>query len=179
MPHRVLLKVLVVILIAGLAGCCCARKEKESQPGQRAEKAAAAASKEAPAVTVSLSQVPEPARAKITQLTAGGKIKQIEKAEEDGQTVYDVEATVQGQDVEYDVAADGTVLTTGQSVPYASLPLVVRNAAEKYFGSAAGLKASVETEKGQTFYEVTGKKGTAPVALKLSATGQIVEEEKE
>jgi hypothetical protein len=68
------------------------------------------------------------------------------------------------------------VLTTEQSVPYASLPLAVRNAAQKHFGSAVGLKASVEVENGKTFYEVEGKKGEA---LKLSETGQIVEEEKE
>ena len=79
-----------------------------------------------------------PARATIEKQTAGGKIKSIEKEEEDGKVIYDVEATVQGRDVEYDIAADGTVLTSEQSVPYASLPLAVRNAAEKYFGSAAG-----------------------------------------
>jgi hypothetical protein len=55
----------------------------------------------------------------------------------------------------------------------------VRNAAENYFGSAAGLKASVEVEKGKTFYEISGKKGETPMTLKLTDTGQIVEEEKE
>ena len=37
-------------------------------------------------------------------------------------------------------------------------PASVRAAAEKYFGSAAGLKASREVEKAKTFYEVEGKK---------------------
>ena len=166
--QRMFQSVLAVIVIVGVAGC--------SSPSKQGEKAQKAEKKEASAQQMTLSQVPEPARATIVKLTAAGKIKKIEKTEENGKTVYDVEATVQGRDVEYDIAADGTVLTTEQSIPYASLPLAVRNAAEKYFGSAAGLKASVELEDGKTFYEVEGKKGKA---LKLSDTGQIVEEEKE
>jgi len=168
MQRRMFQIIVAVILIAGVTGCksLCGR-------GEKGEK------KEAPAQTVTLSEVPAPARATIEKVTAGGKIKKIEKAEEDGKTVYDVEAVVQGRDVEYDIAADGTVLTSGQSVPYASVPIAVRNAADKYFGSAAGLNAFVEVEDGKTFYEVSGKKGKTPITLKLSETGQIVEEEKE
>jgi uncharacterized membrane protein YkoI len=163
--------VLAVIVIVGVTGCCC--------PSKHGEKAEKAEKKEAPAQQVSLSQVPEPARATIEKLTAAGKIKSIEKEEKDGKAIYDVEATVQGRGVEYDIAADGTVLTTEQSVPYASLPLAVRTAAEKYFGSAKGLAAAVEVEDGKTFYEVEGKKGKTPLTLRITDAGQIVEEEKE
>jgi len=171
MQRRAFQIIVAVILMVGVTGCCglC----KRGQKGEGAE------AKEAPAQQVSLSQVPEPARAAIEKVTAGGKIKQIEKAEEGGKTIYDVEATMRDRDVEYDIAADGTILTSGQSVPYASVPIVVRNAAEKYFGSATGLKAFVEVEEGKTFYEISGKKGKAPMTLKLTDTGQIVEEEKE
>ena len=168
MQLRMFQSVLAVIVIVGVVGCCSV-----SPQGEKAEKAE---KKEAPAQSMTLAQVPEPAQAAIKKLTATGKIKKIEKAEEDGKTVYDVEATVQGRDMEYDIAADGTVLTTEQGVPYAALPLVVRNAAEKYFGSTAGLKASVEVEGGKTFYEVEGQKGKA---IKLSDAGQILEEEKQ
>ena len=171
MQRRAFQIIAVAILMVGVTGCCnfCKR-------GEKAEKAA---TKEAPAQQVSLSQVPEPARAAIEKATAGGKIKKIEKAEEGGQTVYDVEATMRDRDVEYDIAADGTILTSGQTVPYASVPLVVRNAAEQYFGSATGLKAFVELEEGKTFYEISGKKGKTPMTIKLTETGQIIEEEKE
>jgi uncharacterized membrane protein YkoI len=174
MKYWMLRSVLVGIAIVGVTGCCCGGKK-----GEKAEKAQQVEKKEAPAQQVTLAQVPEPARAVIEKQTAGGKIKSIEKEEVDGKVVYDVEATVQGRDVEYDIAADGTVLTSAQSVPYTSLPLAVRNAAEKYFGSATGLKASAELEGGKTFYEVSGKKGNTPITLKLSDTGQILEEEKE
>jgi uncharacterized membrane protein YkoI len=166
MWHRVIQSVVVVLLVVGLCGCCkCLRKQGEK--------------KEAPAQVVTLTDVPAPARAAIEKLTAGGQIRKIEKAEEAGKTVYDVEATVQGKDVEYDIAADGKILTSEESVPYASLPATVRAAAQKYFGSAEGLKASKEIENGKTFYEVEGKKGKTTAALKLSDTGQILEEEKE
>ncbi|MCL5279894.1 MAG: hypothetical protein M1376_08325 [Planctomycetes bacterium] len=163
--------IVAVILIVGVTGCCGACK--------RGEKAEGAETKEAPAQQVSLSQVPEPARAAIEKVTAGGKIKKIEKAEEGGKTIYDVEATLRDRDVEYDIAADGTILTSEQAVPYTSVPLVVRNAAEKYFGSATGLKGFVELEEGKTFYEISGKKGKTPMTIKLTDTGQIIEEEKE
>ncbi len=167
MRHRVFLSVLAAILIVGATGC--------SSPGPGGEQGESAEAVQ----RVSLAQVPEPARATIAKLTAGGKIKKIEKTEEGGQTIYDVEATVRDQQVEYDVAADGKVLTFGHSVSYASVPRTVRAAAEKYFGSAAGLKAFEEVEKGQTFYEISGRKGRTPMTLKLTDTGQIVEEEKE
>jgi uncharacterized membrane protein YkoI len=171
MQYRTFQITVAVILMVGLAGCCglCRRGQK----GEGAE------AKEAPAQQVSLSQVPEPARGVIEKVTAGGTIKKIEKEEESGRTVYDVEATLRDRDVEYDIAADGTILTSGQTVPYASVPLVVRNAAEKYFGSATGLKAFVELEEGKTFYEISGTKGGTPMTVKLTDTGQIVEEERE
>jgi uncharacterized membrane protein YkoI len=165
MWHRILLSVVAAVLIVGLCGCKCLCNKGEK--------------KEAPAQAVTLADVPAPARATIEKLTAGGKIAKIEKAEEAGKTVYDVEATVQGKDVEYDVAADGKVLTSEESVPYASLPAAVQTAAQKYSGSAEGLNASKEIENGKASYEVSGKKGKTPASLKLSDTGQIVEEEKE
>lgn len=168
MKYWMVRTVLVGVVIVGVAGCCGSAKKGEKAEG-----------KEAAAQKVSLAQVPAPARAAIESKTAGGKIKSIEKEEKDGTAIYDVEATVQGRDVEYDIAADGTVLTSEQSVPYATLPAAVRNAAEKYFGSAQGLKAAVELEGDKTFYEVEGKKGKALVTLKLTDTGQIVEEENE
>jgi uncharacterized membrane protein YkoI len=165
MKCRILQSVLFAILTVGLLGC-------EAISG-RAEK------KEAPSQVVSLSDIPTPARATIERLTADGKIKKIDKEDKDGTVIYDVEATVKDKDVEYDVASDGKVITAEESVPFTLLPTVVQAAAVKYFGSAEGLKASREVENNQTFYEVEGKKGSSTIALKLSETGNITEEEKD
>jgi len=164
MLYRILQSVLVAVLVVGIFGC--------GALSGRAKK------KETPAQAVKLSDIPESARATIEKLTAGGQIKKLEKEETGGKVIYDVEATVKGKDVEYDVASDGKVLSSEESVPYASLPTAVKAAAEKYFGSAEGLKASKEIEDGKTFYEVQGKKGSSAVELKLAESGKILEEEK-
>jgi uncharacterized membrane protein YkoI len=165
MQYRILGSVVGVILIVGLSGCkcLCGRGEK----------------KEAPAQSVTLADVPAPARATIGKLTAGGEIAKIEKEGQGDKAIYDVEGKVQGKNVEYDVAADGKVLSSEQSVPYASLPTPVQMAATRYFGSSQGLSASKEIEKGKAFYEVEGKKGQAIVTLKMTDTGKILEKEKE
>jgi len=164
MWYRVLVSAGIIVVVTGMFGCSALRKPAQD---------------EAPAQAVSLAEVPPAARATIERLTAGGQIRELEKAEEDGRTVYDVEATVGGRDVEYDVAADGTVLTSEQSVPYATIPPAVRTASERYFGSAEGLDASVEIEGDKAFYEVSGRKGGKPMTLKLTVDGEIVEEENE
>jgi uncharacterized membrane protein YkoI len=164
MKYRIIQSVLVAVLIVGLFGC----NDISGRSGK----------KEAPGQVVSLSDIPTPARATIERLTAGGDIKKIEKEEQNGTVIYDVEAKVKDKDVEYDVASDGKVLTAEESVPYTSLPAAVQDAVKKYFGSAEGLKASREVEKDKTFYEVEGKKGGSTVTLKLTDTGKILEKEK-
>jgi len=161
MRHLIVPVLLIAALVLGLAGC--AGMEERSEEGM--------------AETVALADVPAPARATIEKNTAGGTITSIEKEEADGKTLYDVEATVGGKKVEYDVAEDGAILSSEESVPYATLPESVQAAVEKYFGSAEGLEASKELEEGKTFYEVTGKKDGKTRELKLSDTGEILEEE--
>ncbi len=152
MCDRIIIYVSIAVFIFGISGCSSSHKVK-------------------------LSQVSEPARAAIEKLTAGGEIKMIEKETSDGKTIYDVEATVNGKDMEYDIAEDGKVLTSEESVLYDLLPAAVKQAAEKYFGSAEGLNASKELEEEQTYYEVEGKKGGKEISLKLDQTGKILEEE--
>ncbi len=150
-------------VLCGLAGCEMFSEHGEHGEGHR----------------VMLSDLPEPARATVDRLTAGGTVKAIDCERKGKAMVYDVEATVGGKDVEYDVDAGGNVLTSEQSVPYASLPAAVRTAAEKHFGTSQGLTASSEQEEGKTFYEVEGMKDKEKRALKLSDMGQIVEDEDE
>jgi hypothetical protein len=155
---------LVAILIVGISGCAgiLGHGEKKEGPGQQ----------------ISLSEIPSPARTVIERLTTGGEIKKIEKEEEGGKVIYDVEAVVKDKDVEYDVASDGTVLSREESIAYDLLPAAVKTAVEKYFGSSEGLKAHREIEKGETFFEVEGRKAGSNIALKLTEMGKIIEEEK-
>jgi uncharacterized membrane protein YkoI len=124
-----------------------------------------------------LSELPEAARTAIGRLTAGGEITKLEKEEVDGKIIYDVEAKMKDKEVEYDVAADGTILSSEETVPYTSLPTAVKVAVRRYFDSDEELKPSKEIENGKTYYEVEGEKDGSMVELKLSETGEILEEE--
>ena len=128
---------------------------------------------------VELKDLPAPARAAVEKWLAGGTIQSIDKEDEDGKIIYDCEATIKGKHAKADIAADGTVLASETEVAYDSLPKAVRDAVEKYFGSAKGLNASKEIQKGKAQYEVEGHKDGKKVTLKLDDTGKITEEEKE
>jgi len=151
----------MAVLLVGLVGCGVF-----SHRGERGKEHALA-----------LSDLPAPARTTVDRLTAGATSRKIDCERKGDRVVYDVEATVSGKDVEYDIDSSGNVLTSEQSVPYASLPAVVRAAAEKHFGTGEGLMASSELEEGKTFYEVEGMKGAAKRTLKLTEAGKIVEDE--
>jgi uncharacterized membrane protein YkoI len=161
MHNRISRFIIAVLLTAGLTALVLAKEENNEK-------------------SLSVKDLPAAVRATVEKLTTGGEIKKIDKEEEeDGKVIYDLEATVKGKDVEFDIAADGTVLVSEESVEYSSLPAPVRAAVEKYFGSADGLKASKATEKGKANYEVEGKKDGKDATLKLDETGKILEDAKD
>ena len=122
---------------------------------------------------VSLAQMSAPARTTVEKETAGGKIDQIDKEVEKGKVVYDVEATVGGKHVEFLIAdADGAVLGTETEIEFNQLPEPVRAAAEKYFGTSAGLKAMKGVEYGETHYEIEGPKGGKTVEVTFDPAGK-------
>ena len=164
MQYRIVQCVVIAVLIAGLFGCNATSGQIEEEKSAR---------------EVMLSEVPEAARTTIGRLTADGQITKLEKEQADGKVVYDVEAKMKDKEVEYDVAADGTILSSEETVPYTSLPAEVRIAVRRYFDTDEGLKTSKEIENGKTFYEAEGKKDGSMVELKLSETGEILEEEKD
>ena len=127
---------------------------------------------------ISVTELTAPARAAVEKLTAGGKIEKIDKEVENGKTVYDVEATVNGRHTEYTIATDGVVVGTETSVEYSDLPEAIRTAAEKYFHGATGLNASKGVEDGRTTYEIEGKKDGKKVTVTFDETGKLVGEEK-
>jgi len=60
---------------------------------------------------VSIAEVPEAVKSTILAEAKGGTIGEIEMENEDGQTVYEAEAVVNGQEVDIKVGADGTLLS--------------------------------------------------------------------
>ena len=122
---------------------------------------------------VSVAQMSAPARATVEKETADGKVDQVAKEVERGKVVYDVEATVAGKHVEFLIAdADGEVLGTETETEFSQLPEAVRDAAEKYFGAAAGLKAMKGLEYGETHYEIEGLKDGKTVEVTFDPAGK-------
>lgn len=54
--------------------------------------------------TISINDVPSPARAGLERAAAGGKITSIEKGTKDGKVVYSADATINGK--AYDITVD-------------------------------------------------------------------------
>ena len=122
---------------------------------------------------VSIAQMSPPARATVQRVTASGRVDQITKEVERGRTVYDVEATVDGKHVEFLIGdAEGAVLGAEVPIEFAELPEAVRAAAEKYFGSTAGLKAMKGVEYNETTYEIEGPRNGKTVEITLDPKGK-------
>lgn len=59
---------------------------------------------------VTLDQLPEAVRATVDRETRGGKITDMERDTERGQTIYEVEFVLDGKEYELDIAPDGKLL---------------------------------------------------------------------
>ena len=163
--NRSIMSFVMAVGLAALAAACASVK-------------AGGARKQDEAEHISMAELTAPARAAVEKLTAGGKIEKIDKELENGKTVYDVEATVNGRHVEYTIATDGAVVGTEASVEYSELPEAVRSAAEEYFHGATGLNTSKGIEDGRTTYEIEGKKDGVRVTVTFDEAGKVVGEEK-
>ncbi len=150
------LRLALAVALAGLAAGCASDKPAGAPNETR----------------VTLPELSAPARATTERVTAGGTVDQITREVERGKTVYDVEATVGSKHLEFLIAdADGAVLGTEVPIPIDELPEVVRGAAEKYFGSLAGLKALKGAEYGETSYEIEGPKDGKTVEVTFDPAG--------
>ena len=133
----------------------------------------------ADAEQVAMKDLPSAVRSAAEKAIAGGSLKRVVVEMEDGQVAYSVEATMAGNTKEFTFATDGTLLAEEEGVAFAKLPEAVRAAAEKYFGSSRDLRASIETAKSVTTYEINGRKGGKSVSVKFSAQGALLEDEAE
>ncbi len=59
---------------------------------------------------VSIDQLPAAVQSTILKEAAGGTIKEIDRETEDGKTIYEAEVIINAEEVEIQVAADGTLL---------------------------------------------------------------------
>ena len=160
LPHQIaslLIAPSLALGIAGIAAGCASSKSAHVTKEER----------------VTIAQLSAPARASVEKLTLGGTVDQIDKEIERGKVVYDVEATVGGQHVEFLIAdSDGQVLGNETPIDLSALPEPVRAAAGKYFGGSAGLKAMKGLEYGEIHYEIEGLKNGKTVEVSFDPEGR-------
>ena len=115
-------------------------------------------------VEVSIDAVPAAVRATILAEAQGNTIQEVEMENENGQTVYEAEVIIDGQEIDILVAADGTLLGTeiddedeqenddDVEVSLDGLPEAVRVTLLKEAPNAEIKEIELETEDGRTQY---------------------------
>jgi uncharacterized membrane protein YkoI len=178
------LKLLVVLLVAGLAVCLGAVATQKIMDSER---------------EVSLAEVPDAVRATLLAQAQGNPIKEIEVETENGQTVYEAEVIAGGQTVDIAVAADGTFL--GQEtededdddgeeaddeeeedeelVSLDQVPQAVKATIAKEAGGAEIREIEKETEEGRTIYSVEVVVNGQEVDLEIAPDGTFLGREAE
>ena len=89
----------------------------------------------------------------------------------DGQTFYTVEYEDDVRGIELDIAPDGTVRESDETLPLEDLPAEVRRAVEKNAPDAKRVKRKTDAEGGMR-YEIRGERGARMV---LSPTGELLD----
>jgi hypothetical protein len=135
---------------------------------------------------LSVKDVPDSVMHSVNARLPGASINSVEKEQEHGQLVYDLELTQNGRKYEMDVVDDGTVLQIEKEVAPNDVPAAVTKAVHaKYPNATIKEVMEVSAVKGKTehadHYEVVvvdaGKKEELTVALDGSSVKEEDEDE--
>jgi hypothetical protein len=128
--------------------------------------------------SVKRSQVPKAILEAFAKAYPNATMKGFSKETENKQTVYEVES-VEGKtsrDITY--AADGTVISLEESMPFSALPATVQATFKKEFAKAEIRTCEKVVEQGTTKYELLVITGSAREEVVLGADGAILAREK-
>ncbi len=110
------------------------------------------------------------------------KIKKAIKEEDEGKTVYELEMTVDGRNVDANFSSEGKILSVEKEIAIEKLPKKVAEAVAKKYPKATIVLAEEMTEgdDDELDYEVTVKDGEKTIVIVLDADGKIdtIEEQK-
>ncbi|MHC4500454.1 MAG: PepSY-like domain-containing protein [Planctomycetota bacterium] len=123
---------------------------------------------------VSLSEVPQAVRAVIERETKGFEIDDIERDEDDGKIVYEVE--VDGDnDMKIKVAEDGTLLQKEEELDTKDLPSAILIAVKKMFGGVDFEDVEKEYRWGRgTVYKIEVEKDKLRIDLEMKEDGTVI-----
>lgn len=160
----------------GMAVAVAKGRVRVEQPGLASVRVAAGGLRLFPAP-------PDPGQAAalaLSLLFPGERAQGIRRSQEHG--AIEVEAWIQGQEVEVTLTADGTVRSYGRELPAdelpGALPPAVRRAVEARLGhDVAWLEAEMEVRGGATTYEVGVRAQGREVELHFDADGNPIAKE--
>lgn len=134
-------------------------------------------------VHVTLEELPAAVRATLLKEAGGAAITEIERETEDGQTVYEAEFEVNGEEVEVKIAPDGTLLgreiedkeedeavISADQVPAPALAALMKAA-----GGATIAKMEMDHAHGATIYEAEWSVNGVGHEAAVTAEGALVE----
>jgi uncharacterized membrane protein YkoI len=149
---------------------------------------------------VSLQQVPAAVRTTIEKHVGDGRIAEIERETEHGQVVYEVEAVVDGREVEFLVSPTGKYLGAEaeddddddgeddqdgeddddeEAVSWDDLPKAVQTSLTDLLGGVKSQSLTREAEDGFVLYEAAYEADGAKLEVKLTDDGTVIEREQE
>jgi uncharacterized membrane protein YkoI len=123
---------------------------------------------------VSSSELPDAVRVTVERETKGFEIDEIERDEDDGKIVYEVE--VDGDnDMKIKVAEDGTLLEREEELETKDLPALILNAVEKIFGDVdfEDVEREYRWDRG-TIYKIEVEKDKLRIDLEMKEDGTVV-----
>jgi uncharacterized membrane protein YkoI len=153
---------------------------------------------------VSIKEVPAAVKVTLLAEAKGGTIEEIEMETENGRTVYEADVIIDGQEVEIQVAPDGTLLgkeiedndegdddddegddddededEDEEEVSLDDVPAAVKATILKEAAGAEIEEVDKETEDGQTVYEAEFEADGKEIEIEVATDGTLLERETE
>jgi hypothetical protein len=127
---------------------------------------------------VALEDTPAEVQATVTDQLGDTPVDRIQQNDENGTITYQVDATVDGNRVEYTIAEDGTLLRTTEEIDPTAIPEAVMNTVTQEAGDAPEIRrAERVTEEGQVTYEIriSSAQGGRGTRLTIAEDGTLLE----
>ena len=123
---------------------------------------------------IKMQDMPPAVQEAAKEQSKGAVIRGFAQEKEHGQTLYEMELTVNGH--AKDVTFDGTgkVVSVEEEVPLESIAAPAREAIQKAVGKGKLKKVESVTENGNSFYEASIRKGVRSSEIKVDANGAPV-----
>ena len=123
--------------------------------------------------SIDLDKTPAPVQASIKTLLGDKKFDSLEKEDEKGQTVYEVEYKVNGTGYSALITEAGEVIQHEVDIDPSAVPANILDAAKKTHDGSTIEEASFVNADGKIYYEFEVKAGDQTFDVRVSAKGKV------